>query len=108
VIKFVDFISTPDPKRTKVKFNMNAGDWDKRAWDLLLEDDPEWIGMNRWKTKQSNNNLNYADYLIALAQYYPYGAEYFVFGGLFKVEKIMPEVFNGSGYNLYPMDDYKE
>ena len=47
---------------------MNAGDWDKRAWDLLLEDDPEWIGMNRWKTKQSNNNLNYADYLIALAQ----------------------------------------
>ena len=108
MIKFVDFISTPDPKRTKVKFNMNAGDWDKRAWDLLLEDDPEWIGMNRWKTKQSNNNLNYADYLIALAQYYPYGAEYFVFGGLFKVEKIMPEVFNGSGYNLYPMDDYKE
>lgn len=108
MIKFVDFISTPDPKRTKVKFNMNAGDWNKRAWDLLLEDDPEWIGMNKWKTKQPNNNLNYADYLIAFAQYYPYGAEYFVFGGLFKVEKIIPEVFNGYGYNLYPMDDYKE
>jgi hypothetical protein len=30
---------------------MNAGDVNKRAWDLLLEDDQEWLNMNRWKTK---------------------------------------------------------
>ena len=108
MIKFEDFIKAPDIKRTKVKFNMNAGDWNKRAWDLLLEDDPEWINMNRWKTKQSNNNLNNADYLIALAQYYPYGPEYFVFGGLFEIKKIEPEVFHDFGYDLILMDDYQE
>jgi len=87
---------------------MNAGNRNKRAWDLLLNDDTEWIYMNSWKTKQSNNNLNNADYLIAFAQYYPYGSEYFVFGGLFKIKKIMPEVFNGLGYDLTLMDDYRE
>lgn len=108
MIKLEDFISVPDASKTKVKFNMNAGDQNKRAWDLLLDDDPEWIIMNRWKTKQANNNLNSADYLIALAQYYPYGPEYFVFGGLFEVRKITPEVFKAIGYELAPMDDYKE
>ena len=108
MIKFTDFIKAPDPKKTKVKFNMRTGNTNIPAWDLLLEDDPRWLGMNRHKEKHPNNNLNKADYLIALAQYYPYGSEYFVFGGLFCVEKIMPEVFGGEGYNLYPMDDYKE
>jgi len=108
MIKLTDFIIVPDEKKTKVKFNMNAGDTNKRAWDLLLEDDFEWINMNAWKTKQPNNNLNKADYLIALAQYYPYGPEYFVFGGLFRVEKIEPEVFDAKGYKLILMDDYQE
>jgi len=108
MIKFEDFILTPDPKKTKVKFNMNAGDPNLRAWDLLLDDNPGWIGMNGHKEKHPNNNLNKADYLIALAQYYPYGSEYFIFGGLFKVEKIAPEVFGGYGYNLILMDDYQE
>lgn len=108
MIKFVDFILAPDPQKTKVKFNMNAGDWNKRAWDLLLEDDPEWLNMNRWKTHQSNNNLNKANYLIALAQYYPYGPEYFMFGGLFKVKKCEPEVFNACGYELSLMNKYQE
>jgi len=108
MIRFIDFIYAPDPKRTKVKFNMNAGDPNIRAWDLLLEDDPGWIVMNAHKEKHPNNNLNHADYLIALAQYYPYGLEYFVFGGVFRVEKVMPEIFGMNGYNLYLMDDYKE
>ncbi len=51
MIKFIDFISAPEPKRTKVKFNMNAGDPNIRAWDLLLEDDPRWIGMNAHKER---------------------------------------------------------
>lgn len=108
MIKLEDFISVPDINKTKVKFNMNAGDPDKRAWDLLLDDDPEWVVMNGWKTKQPNNNLGNADYLIALAQYYPYGPEYFVFGGLFEVRKITPEIFQGHGYELTLMDNYKE
>lgn len=109
MIKFDDFFKDiPNSSRTKVKFNMNAGDIEKRAWDLLLNDNPEWEVMNSWKTKQPNNNLNHADYLIALAQYYPYGPEYFVFGGLYKVEKNYPEVFNEVGYSLTLMEDYSE
>lgn len=108
MIKFTDFIKVPDEKKTKVKFNMNAGDCKKPAWDLLLEDSTEWISMNGWKTKHPNNNLNYSEYLIAFAQYYPYGPEYFIFGGMYKVEKMQPEVFNGPGYILTLMDDYQE
>lgn len=108
MIKFTDFIKVPDEKKTKVKFNMNAGDCKKLAWDLLLEDSTEWISMNGWKTKHPNNNLNYSEYLIAFAQYYPYGPEYFIFGGMYKVEKIQPEVFNAPGYILTLMDDYQE
>lgn len=108
MIKLTDFIITPDMKRTKIKFNMNASDITKRAWDFLLEDHPGWLELNAWKTKQPDNNLNHADYLIALAQYYPYGPEYFVFGGLYKVEKIVPEVFDAPGYKLTLMDEYQE
>lgn len=107
LIRLTDFITTPDIHRTKIKFNMNASDIEKRAWDLLLEDSEEWIKMNAWKKVQSNNNLNHADYLIALAQYYPYGPEYFIFGGLYKVEKIEPEVFDDVGYKLTLMNQYQ-
>lgn len=46
--------------------------------------------MNQWKTNHPNHNLNYAEYLIALAQYYSYGPQYHVFGGLYKVEIVKP------------------
>ncbi|UXU57308.1 GIY-YIG nuclease family protein [Staphylococcus agnetis] len=105
MIKLKDFLKIPDEKRTKIKFNMNAADVTKRAWDFLLEDSEEWIIMNAWKTKQTNNNLNHADYLVALAQYYPYGPQYFIFGGLYKVEKKVPEVFNDVGYQLTLMEE---
>ncbi|MEB5680244.1 GIY-YIG nuclease family protein [Staphylococcus epidermidis] len=52
--------------------------------------------------------MNHADYLLAFAQYYPYGPEYFIFGGLYKIKKIEPEVFDEAGYELTLMDDYKE
>jgi len=106
MIKLTDFIQTPNPAKTKVKFNMNNKK--DRAWDLLLNDDPEWIMMNAFKTKQSNNNLNNAEYLISLAQYYPYGPEFFMFGGIYKVEKIVPEVFNNIGYKLVLQEEYQE
>lgn len=105
MIKLSEFIKTPNNAHTKIKFNMNPADPHLKAWDLLLEDDPEWLIMNSWKTKQPNNNLNHAEYLIAMAQYYPYGPEYFVFGGLYKVEKKLPEVFNDVGYELTLMKE---
>lgn len=108
MIKFTDFIQPPNPARTKVKFNMNPGDTEFTAWDFLLDDDPRWYEMNAFKTKHSNNNLNHADYLIAMAQYYPYGPEFFVFGGIYEVKKIEPEIFNDVGYELVLIDDYKE
>lgn len=110
MICFEDFFKVEFPGKTKVKFNMNAGDVNLRAWDFLIngEDDPKWIEMNSWKTKQANNNLNRADYLLAFAQYYPYGPDYYIFGGMYRVEKIMPEVFDQPGYKLTLLPDFQD
>ena len=108
MIKFEDFFKDIDGEKTKVKFNMNSNG--SSAWQHLLEEDndPEWINMNAWKTKQANNNLNKADYLLSFAQYYPYSPEYYIFGGLYKVEKIEPEVFNGVGYKLTLLSNFQD
>lgn len=113
-IQFKDFFRVPEPEKTKIKFNMNAGDVEKPAWDLLLKDVPdasepsEWIKMNAHKKRQANNNLNKATYLLAFAQYSLYGPEYFVFGGMYTVEKILPEVFEGVGYKLHLLPEFSE
>lgn len=110
MIKFEDFFKIQFPDQTKVKFNMNGGDRNLPAWDFLIqgEENEDWIQMNAWKTKQANGNLNKADYLIAFAQYYPYGPEFYIFGGVYKVEKIIPEVFNQAGYKLTLLPDFKD
>ncbi|MDS3950383.1 GIY-YIG nuclease family protein [Staphylococcus epidermidis] len=109
MIELNKFIKVPNLNKTKIKFNMNAGNVEIKAWDLLFkEDEIEWEQINAWKTKHPNNNLNHVDYLLAFAQYYPYGPEYFIFGGLYKIKKIEPEVFDEVGYELTLMDDYKE
>ena len=109
MIELNKFIKVPNLNKTKIKFNMNAGNVEIRAWDLLFkEDETEWEQINAWKTKHPNNNLNHADYLLAFAQYYPYGPEYFIFGGLYKIKKIEPEVYDEVGYELTLMEDYKE
>lgn len=109
MIELNKFIKVSDLNKTKIKFNMNAGNVEIKAWDLLFkEDETEWEQINAWKTKHPNNNLNHADYLLAFAQYYPYGPEYFIFGGLYKIKKIEPEVFDEVGYELTLMEDYKE
>lgn len=108
-IQFTDFIVPPNPTRTKVKFNVNPNDPSLPAWDLLLDDSDMWLEMNEWRSKKSSNhNLDKADYLIALAQYYPYGSNYYIFGGMYRVNKIEPEINNGRGYRLELMDDYSE
>ena len=113
MIKFKDFFNIEFPDKTKVKFNMNASDKTKPAWDFLKFEDgspqyKEWIKMNAHKKKHPNNNLNKADYLLAFAQYYPLGINYYIFGGMYKVEKIIPEVFDTTGYKLTLMDNFKE
>jgi len=108
MIKFEEFLRVPYPEVTKVKFNMNAGDITLPAYDLLIDENAEWYNMNAYKTKQANNNLNHAEYLVAFAQYYPYGPEFYIFGGIYKVERIEPEVFDGIGYKLTLMDEYLE
>jgi len=112
MIKFEDFFNLEFPSVTKVKFNMN--DEGIPAWDLLRanEDDEKyknWIRMNAWKSAsgQANNNLNNAKYLLSFAQYYPLGTQYYIFGGLYKVEQI-PEIKSGEGYKLTLLDDFKE
>lgn len=102
MIKFVDFLPVAVPGRTKVKFNIRAGVGGVEAWDLLRDGSEGWLNMNRHREVHQNNNLDHADYLLAFAQYYPYGPQYFIFGGFFEVTKIVPEVTGGPGYDLTP------
>lgn len=110
MIRFEDFFNVECPDKIKVKFNMNGGDVNRRAWDFLIkgEEDSDWIEMNSWKKKHPNNNLNRAEYLMAFAQYYPYGPEYYIFGGMYKVEKIMPEGFDQPGYKLILLPNFQD
>ncbi len=107
MIRFTDFMPVPDPSLTKVKFNIRAGRGGAAAWDLLLADDPEeWLNMSRHRERHMNNNLGNAQYLLAFAQYYPYGPQYFIFGGFFRVRPVVPEVIGGIGYHLDPLAHY--
>lgn len=109
-LSFEALFDVQDPDKTKVKFNMNAGDVNKPALELLMngEDESEWLRLNAWKSKQANNNLNRANYLLTFAQYYPYGPEYYIFGGMYRVRKKEPEVYDTVGYDLELMDDYSD
>lgn len=114
MIKFTDFIKdftkNKDLNRIKVKLNMNDGKYS--ALDLLYNEknskDDSWYCMNAWREESSNHNLNNYDYLITFAQYYYYGDEFFLFGGIYQIEKIFPEKFKDVGYNLTLLDDFKE
>lgn len=100
MITFTDFLPVPEPERTKVKFNMRAGDGSGEAWDFLMDDHDHWLRLNQWRTKQTNNKMGGARYLLAFAQYYPYGSQYFIFGGAFEVREIKPDRFDDRGYEL--------
>jgi len=109
MIRLTDFMPVDHPLRTKVKFNIRAGSGGTAAWDLMLADDPEpWLDMTRHRERHQNNNLDHADYVLAFAQYYPYGPQYFIFGGFFEVTKAVPEIIGGSGYVLSQLDQYSE
>ncbi|MFI6996392.1 GIY-YIG nuclease family protein [Nocardia sp. NPDC050175] len=109
LIQFTDFLPVPKPDLTKVKFNIRAGTGGPEAWDLLLADDPEdWLNMNRHRERHQNNNLGPAQFLLSFAQYYPYGPQYFIFGGFFQVSAVVPELIGGPGYALAPLDEHSE
>lgn len=108
-IKLTDFLAFEEADKTKIKFNMNPGRSEVRAWDLLRDDDPEWLWMNAWRAKgNSNNNLERATYLLSFAQYYPYGPEYYIFGGLYRVSVEDPNAYDAPGYTLSLEDRYQE
>ncbi|WP_228545878.1 GIY-YIG nuclease family protein [Microcella flavibacter] len=109
MIRFEDFMPVPDPGRTKVKLNIRAGSGGAAAWDLLLADDPdEWLNMTRHRELHQNNNMGSASYVLTFAQYYPYGPQYFIFGGFFRVQPVIPTLIGGSGYELEPLAQYSE
>lgn len=109
MIKFEDFFKDVTVKgKTKVKFNMNPSDRNFSALDFLLSDNKRWIEMNAHKSKHANNNYSDAKYVLSFAQYYPYGSNYYMFGGLYKIKKIMPEVYNGQGYKLTLQKEFIE
>ena len=88
---------------------MNHADREVSAWDLLLEDDERWIEMNAYKDNNvPNHNLNRAEYLLVFVQYYPYDPEYYIFGEMYKVEKIFPEVDKDIGCKLTLCEKYAE
>ncbi|GAA3537127.1 hypothetical protein GCM10022235_00720 [Kribbella ginsengisoli] len=98
-------MTVPEPGLTKVKFNIQAGVGGAEAWDLLLADNPEdWLDMNR----HQNNNLGRAQYLLSFAQYYPYGPQYFIFDGFFRVTPIVPELIGSAGYALTSLPQHSE
>ena len=101
MIKFSDFMPVDFPDKTKVKFNMNAGNTALRAWDYLLDDAPEWVAMNAHKRKQANNNLNHADYLLAFAQYYPYGPQYYILVECTRLKKFSQKYLMLLGISLH-------
>ena len=47
--------------------------------------------------KNSNNNLDEADYVLAFEQHPLYGRNFFIFGGLFETRVILPKINKGSG-----------
>ncbi len=106
MIKLSDLIKTEDMEYTKIKFHKNEGDVNRQAYDMLLDEPETWLRMNQWREKNNNHNLDTSKYLIAMAQYYPYGKDYYIFGGLYKVNENHLDQYSCEGYRLEKIDDY--
>ena len=110
-ISFKSFFKIDNPTKTKVKFNMTAGRGGKRAWDNLQNEEDvaqgEWYNMcaHRSESGQASNNLEHYDYLLSFAQYYPYGPEFYIFGGFYKVKDSLR---SKDKYELELLEDFKE
>ena len=107
-INFESFFKFENSENIKVKFNMTSGRGGNRAWDNLQDElnNNNWYNMIAHKSEsgQGNNNLDNYEYVLCFAQYYPYGPEFFIFGGLYKKTGIRSK----DKYELILQDDYKE
>ena len=98
MIKFTDFIKDftegKDLNRIKLKFHKNAEfcGGEKDTSQYLFEDDESldsmWTTLNSWRAKGGNSSrLDECDYLITFAQYNLYGSNFYIFGGIYQIEK---------------------
>lgn len=108
MIKLTDLIKTDNMEKTKVKFHKNEGDVNRLAYDILLDEPDTWMRMNEWRENNNNHNLDSAKYLLGLAQYYPYGKEYYIFGGLYKIDENHSDSYSCQGYNLEKITEYED
>lgn len=111
MIKFTDFIKEfTEGKQSKIKFKFHMStkflDLNKSPYDCLIEDAEDWQNLNNYRNeKGKSNRLDGYDYLVSFAQYNIYGRNFFVFGGVYKVEIAKPEHYEIGGYNIFLLDN---
>ena len=115
MIKFTDFIKdfTKDKnlKKIKCKFHMNANflNLNKLPYDCLIEDNEDWKNLNNFRNETGNSSkLDNYEYLISFAQYNIYGTNFFVFGGIYKVEIAEPKCEGIGGYNITLLNEFEK
>ena len=111
MIKFTDFIKEfTEGKQSKIKFKFHMStkflDLNKSPYDCLKEDAEDWQNLNNYRNeKGKSSRLDGYDYLVSFAQYNIYGRNFFVFGGVYKVEIAKPEHYEIGGYNISLLDN---
>ena len=111
MIKFTDFIKDfTEGKQSKIKFKFHMStkflDLNKSPYDCLIEDAEDWQNLNNYRNeKGKSSRLDGYDYLVSFAQYNIYGRNFFVFGGVYKVEIAKPEHYEIGGYNIFLLDN---
>ena len=111
MIKFTDFIKEfTEGKQSKIKFKFHMStkflDLNKSPYDCLIEDAEDWQNLNNYRNeKGKSSRLDGYDYLVSFAQYNIYGRNFFVFGGVYKVEIAKPEHYEIGGYNISLLDN---
>lgn len=111
MIKFTNFIKDfTEGKQSKIKFKFHMStkflDLNKSPYDCLIEDAEDWQNLNNYRNeKGKSSRLDGYDYLVSFAQYNIYGRNFFVFGGVYKVEIAKPEHYEIGGYNISLLDN---
>ena len=105
-IKFTDFIKDfTEGKENKIKFKFHMSTdflgLKKSPYDCLMEDSKDWQNLNNYRNeKGKSSRLDGYDYLVSFSQYNIYGRNFFVFGGIYKVEIAKPKHYKIGGYNI--------
>ena len=111
MIKFTNFIKDfTEGKQSKIKFKFHMSTdflgLEKSPYDCLIEDAEDWQNLNNYRNeKGKSSRLDGYDYLVSFAQYNIYGRNFFVFGGVYKVEIAKPKHYEIGGYNISLLDN---